>query len=98
MAVKSGSAVERTRQYSAGEVTVTGVESIFHNPSLGAGDVVTIRPVDGTIYIGGVGVVAASGFPVNAGESFELRASGSPLYAITSGASVKVRKLVEVLF
>lgn len=96
MADIGGRARDGVRQYEAAEVTVTAAAAILHNPSLGLGDVVTIRPVDGTVYLGDAGVTAALGFPVNVGEAFELRRSSSPIFAITAGADVKVRKLVEV--
>ncbi|GMU45908.1 MAG: hypothetical protein AMXMBFR26_06900 [Porticoccaceae bacterium] len=97
MAGKSGASRGAVRQYQQGEVTVTGVESILHNPvSFGLGDVVTVRPLDGTVYLGASGVTAATGFPVNSGESFELKRSDSPIWAITAGGAVKVRKLVEI--
>lgn len=98
MAEFGGEANGAVRDYAASVATVTGAASILHNPSLGLGDVVTIRPMDGTVYLGGAAVTAADGFPVNAGEAFELRRAGSPVFAITAGGSVEVRKLVEVYF
>lgn len=98
MADIGGDLREGVRQYLQSEVTVTGVESILHFPSAGLGDVVTVRPMDGTVYLGDIGVTAADGFPVNAGEVFELRRSNSTVSAITAGATVKVRMLVEVGF
>lgn len=98
MAEFGGAAKGSVREYQESEQTVTGVAAILHNPTLGLGDVVTIRPMGGTVYLGGPSVTAASGFPVNAGEAFELRPSVSPVFAITAGGSVAVRKLVEVLF
>lgn len=98
MADIGGRAREGVRQYEAAEVTVTAAAAILHNPTLGLGDVVTIRPMDGTVYLGDAVVTAATGFPVQVGEVFELRRTNSPVFAITAGADVKVRKLVEVGF
>lgn len=82
--------------YSASAVVVGAAAAALHTPGAGAGgEVVTIKVLDGTIYLGGAGVTVAAGFPVGAGESFELRPGSAAVYAIAS-ASVNVRKLVEV--
>lgn len=96
MAGISGGRVGAVVGYSAAVVAVGTSAAALHTPAASAGEVVTVRPMDGTVYLGGSGVTVAQGFPVNAGESFELRPSGAAVYAIAS-AAVNVRKLVEVV-
>lgn len=48
-----------------------------------------------TVYIGGAGVTAATGFPLDPGDSFDVSGSTADVWAITDSATVNVAILTE---
>lgn len=56
---------------------------------------ITVRAIDGTVYIGGASVTSSTGFPIYIGESYTFQAHLGAVYGITSSGTTIVRYIEE---
>lgn len=72
-------------------ITTTAV-AISRIASTGDGQAVSVTPLDGTVYVGGADVTAASGTPATPSMPVALTLpKGETLYAIAAAGTVNVR-------
>jgi hypothetical protein len=73
----------------------TTAEIISKGGSPGNKRTCMIRAASATIFVGGPGVTAGDGFPINVNETFSLElSSGDDLYAIASAGTPTINVIV----
>lgn len=91
--------VQRVTAGAAPTVSVSSVSPTTSATLILAANVerksLTIKAIDGTVYLGGSGVTTGSGFPIEAGESFSSTTFLGAVYGRTASGTVNVRAWEE---